>query len=337
METINVVATLSFTAAQLDKLSSVSPRLKVTQITTRNASDLAAVLPDVHVIYTLYALPQPGEAPQLKWVQLHSAGVDHVLDHPLFLNEEVAFTTTSGIHAVPMAEYALAQILAFAHRLPAMFEDKAVKHWTKDRWARYVPAELRGTTIGIVGYGSIGREIARLAAAFGMHVLALKRDVRQLDEDGFTLPGVGDPSGEIPDRIYPAGALHSFLDECDYVVLTVPLTSETRNLINAEALAHMKPEAVLINIARGEIVDEAALVEALRDGKIKGAALDVFAEEPLPEDSPFWELPNMIVSPHVSGFTPYYDERATDLFAENLRRFIAGEPLLNQVNRVRAY
>ncbi len=337
MEKINILVTMPFPQPLIDKITRVSPSLAVTQHEARTAEEITDIVGEVEVIYTWQAIPLAENAPNLRWVQLHSAGADAILQHPLYLQGEVVFTTANGIHAIPMAEYAMAQILAFAHRLPQMFEDKAHLAWSKGRWDRYVPSELHGATLGIVGYGSIGRHVARLAQAFGMRVLAVKRDARKLANERYVVQGVGDPEGELPDRIYPPQALHSFLSECDYVVLTVPLTSQTRHLVDAAALAAMKPNAILINIARGDVVDEQALVAALEQGKIGGAALDVFAEEPLPEGHPFWKLPNVIISPHVGGFTPHYDDRATDIFAENLRRHIAGEPLLNVVDRSRGY
>jgi phosphoglycerate dehydrogenase-like enzyme len=337
METINVLVTMPFPEPLIEKLANVSPRLSVSQIPTEDADELAAVIEGVDVLYALQALPQPENAPRLKWVQLHSAGVDHLLEHPLYTDSEVMFTTTSGIHAIPIAEYVLAQMLAFSHHLPTMMEDKASGKWPKGRWKRYVPSELFGATVGVVGYGSIGRQVARLARACGMKVLALKRDVRRLADDDYTMPGAGDPEGEIPDRIYPPEALHSFLGECDYVVLTLPLTRATRHMIDAAALAAMKPTAVLINVACGGVVDEAALIEALGKKTIAGAGLDVYEKEPLPDDSPLWKLPNVIMSPRVSGFTLHYDDRASDVFAENLRRFVTGESLLNLVDRAHDY
>lgn len=232
----------------------------------------------------------------------------------------------------------MAHILSFAHRIPTMLADTVDRHWPADRWERYVPLELRDSTVGIVGYGSIGREIARLAHAFGMKVLATKRNLRDLSDEGhYTIPGTGDPTGDLADRLYPATAMKAMLRECDYVVVTVPLTTETYHLIDAEALEAMKESAVLINVARGKVVDEAALIEALKEGKIGGAALDVFEEEPLPEDSPLWDAPNVIISPHISGSTKHYNERAAELFAQNLRRFLDGQPLLNTVDRVLNY
>ena len=346
MEEINVLVTMPFPPELIGKLADVSPRLKVVQHEARSSEDLPQEQIDaVDVIYTQSALPNPELAPKLQWVQLHSAGINHIVDSRLYTNSDVTITTASGIHSVNMAEYVLAQMLALGHHIPKMIEDKEQKHWprklddqlSESRWERYVPQELRDRTLGVVGYGSVGREIARLAQAFGMQILAIKRDLRNLEDMSFRLEGTGDPKADIPERIYPVAALHSFLTECDVVVLTTPLTSETTNLIDAQALNAMRNDALLINVSRGGIIAEADLVNALQEGEIGGAALDVFQEEPLPDTSPLWELPNVILSPHVSGFTPHYDDRATDLFAENLRRFIVGEDLINVVDRKRGY
>lgn len=336
-EPINVLVTLSLSEDLIKKLAQVSPRLSIIQQEAHSPEEVADILGEIEILYTWDVFPEPGDAPHLRWVQMHLAGVDQILEHPLFTSSDVIFTTVSGIHATSMAEYVLGQMLAFGHRFLRMMEDKASATWPEGRWKRYVPDELRGATVGIVGYGSVGREVARLAQAFGMRVLAVKRDVRNLASDDYTLPGTGDPEGDIPDRIYPPQALRSFLKECDYVVLTVPLTPETRHMINADALAAMKSDAILINVARGEVVDEEALISALQEGTIGGAALDVYSQEPLPPESPLWALPNVIMSPHVSGFSPHYNERSVELFAENLRRFLAGEELINVVDRKRGY
>ena len=191
--------------------------------------------------------------------------------------------------------------------------------------------------MGIVGYGSLGREIARLARAFGMTVLATKREVRHLADDGWRLNGTGDARAQAVRRLYPPQALKSMLRECDYIVLTVPLTPNTQQLIGAAELEAMKPGAFLVNVSRGRVVDERALAKALRDGGLGGAALDVFETEPLPQDSPLWSMPNVILSPHVSGFTPHYDKRALAVFEDNLRRYLDGKPLLNLVDMQRGY
>ncbi len=319
----------------LARLRAVSPRVVVEPRTAETLEELGDVWQEVEVLYTTRLVPSPEAAPRLRWVQGHFAGVDQLLGHPLL--RSVILTTSSGIHAPAMAEYSLMMILAFAHRLPRMIEYQGRAEWPQQRWALFVPQELRDATIGLVGYGSIGRETARLARAFGMRILALKRHVDQRVDNGWSLPDVGDAAGENVDRLFAPDQLHAMLAECDYVVVAAPLTPETRGLLSAAEFQAMKHEAVIINVARGGVIDEAALIDALRNRVIGGAALDVFEQEPLPADSPLWHLPNVILSPHVSGFTPHYDERAIALFAENLRRYAAGEPLLNVVDVKRGY
>jgi len=320
----------------IENLRAVSPRLAVAQRTAETLEELGdAIWRGVEALYTTGLLPSPERAPDLRWVQGHFAGVDRLLDHPLL--QRVRLTTSSGIHVPAMAEYVVMMMLAFAHHLPRMIRHQQAAEWPADRWKLFVPRELRGSTLGVVGYGSIGREVARIARAFGMRVLAVKRDPTRLEDTGWGLPGAGDQAAESVTRLYPPQALREMLSVCDYVVLSVPLTPETRGLIGAAELKRFKPDAVLINISRGEVIDESALIEALRAGTIGGAALDVFAQEPLPALSPLWHLPNVILSPHVSGFTPRYDERAMALFAENLRRYVNGEDLLNVVDIRRGY
>jgi phosphoglycerate dehydrogenase-like enzyme len=244
------------------------------------------------------------------------------------------------VHAATIAEYAVTMLLALAHRVPRMVEWQGRGGWPPDeqRWPLFVPAEVRGATLGIVGYGSIGRELARIAkSAFGMRVLASKRDPRRRTDDGYCLPGTGDPEGRLPDEWLGHAQLDSLLARSDVVVLCAPLTPETRGLIGDAALRRMKPSAYFINVGRGASVDEAALTRALRERWIAGAAIDVFAQEPPPAGHPFYGLDNVILSPHVSGFLPSYDEKCSVLFAENLRRYLAGEPLLNLVDRARGY
>jgi len=253
------------------------------------------------------------------------------------------------VHAATVAEYALTVLLALAHRVPRMVEWRAKGGWPPDveRWALFVPSEIRGATLGIIGYGSIGRELARMAkSAFAMTVLACKRDPSRRADDGYALPGTGDPEGRLPDAWFPPDKLLDLLARSDVVVMAAPLTRETERMIDARALAAMKPSAYFINVGRGASVDEAALAQALAEKRIAGAAVDVFAQEPPPSGHPLydWGAPgapqashNVIVSPHVSGFLPSYDDKCTDLFAENLRRFLAGAPLLNLVDRAKGY
>ena len=337
MDTISVVSTLSFSDELLDRLRSVSPRLVVTQQTASAADELpAGWLDQVEVLYTGSALPDPARTPRLRWVQMHSAGVDHLQDTPLW-RSDVAVTTSSGIHAPNIAEYVLAMMLAFARRLPRMLAYQARAEWPSQRWEKFATPELRRATVGVMGYGSIGREIGRLAHAFGMRVLGLRRSAGTGRPPEFELPELAGRPGAEPDLLFTPDQLAEMLPACDYVVLALPHTPATYHFINEAALRAMKPSALLVNIGRGALVDEAALARALREGWIAGAALDVFEQEPLPADSPLWKMDNVIISPHIAGFTPHYDERAAALFAENLRRYLAGEPLLNQVERGRGY
>ena len=334
-ESLEVLVTMPFTDAQLDRLRAVSPRLTVARADA-TAADYAAT--DV-----LYAVSPPRDlahAPRLAWVQLHMAGVNALYDHPLYASSTLPITTTSGVHAATVAEYAMTMLLALAHRVPRMGEWKAKGGWPPDleRWPLFVPSGVRGATLGIIGYGSIGRELARMAkSAFAMTILACKRDPSRRADDGYALPGTGDPEGRLPDAWFSPDALMELLARSDVVVNAAPLTRETERMIDARALAAMKPSAYFINVGRGASVDEAMLARALAEQRIAGAAVDVFAAEPPPPGHPLYALENVIVSPHVSGFLPSYDDKCTDLFAENLRRFLAGEPLLNLVDRARGY
>ncbi|HEX6211335.1 MAG TPA: D-2-hydroxyacid dehydrogenase [Methylomirabilota bacterium] len=332
---LTVLVTMPFNEHQLERLRRISPDLRVTREDPATA-DYART--DV-----LYAGAPPRDldrAPNLKWVQLHMAGVDALAEHPLYAQSAIPLVTASGVHAATIAEYAITVLLALAHRVPRMVEWQGRGSWPPDeqRWPLFVPSEVRGATLGIIGYGSIGRELARMAkAAFAMTVLACKRDPSQRRDTGYTLPGTGDPEGLLPDAWVGPDGLPELLARSDVVVMCAPLTRETRRLVGARELALMKASAYFINVGRGASVDETALVQALGAGRIAGAAVDVFAQEPPPPGHPLYALDNVIVSPHVSGFLPSYDDKCTDLFAENLRRYLAGAPLLNVVDRARGY
>lgn len=333
---IEVLVTMPFPENLLNKLRAVSPDIQVKQYVGPNGRYPEDHATTAEIIYTLGSLPRLEVAPNLRWVQLHSAGVNHISNNPIW-HSDILLTSASGIHAPNMAQYALAQILAWAQRMPTWFKVKNEGSWPNNRWENYLPTELRGQTLGIAGYGSIGRELARLAACFGMTILAAKRDARHITDNGYILPSTGDPQGSLPHRIYPGEATRSMVAECDFVVNTLPDTEKTHHLFNEDIFRAMKPSAFFINVGRGGTVNEKDLIRALKKGWIGGAGLDVFEEEPLPNDSPLWRLENVILTPHVSGFTPRYDERATDLFAENLRRYLHGKPLLNLVSRETGY
>ncbi len=309
------------------------------QIIHRTDAIPAHLWREVEILYTSFAtaLPSPEQAPRLKWVQLYSAGIDSIVHQPLF-RTAVVFTTASGVHATPMAEYVFTMILAWFHRFPQLLAWKQREQWPTgaERQSLFLSEEVSGKTLGIVGYGSIGREVARAAKAFGMHVLAMQHSSNHSDS-GFRFPGTGDPEGSLPDRYYTPDQLHMLLGESDIVLIAVPLTAKTAGMFDRAAFAAMKPTAFLINIARGEVCDEAALIDALTEKHIGGAALDVFHQEPLPAHHPLWGLPNVFISPHTAGLTPHYNERAATIFEENLRRYLTGEPLLNVADKTEGY
>ncbi|HYE91058.1 MAG TPA: D-2-hydroxyacid dehydrogenase [Terriglobales bacterium] len=331
----DVLVTMPFSDAQLERLRAVSPELRVTCAEPATA--------DYSRAEVLYAGAPPRDlrlAPRLRWVQLHMAGVNALHDHPLYTQSPATLTTTSGVHAATIAEYAITMLLALAHRVPTMVEWQRRGGWPPDdqRWPLFVPTEIRGATLGVIGYGSIGRELARMATtAFAMRVLACKRDPSRPRDTGYCAPGTGDPEGRLPEAWFPPAKLHEMLARSDVVVMAAPLTKDTEAMIGATALAAMKRSAYFINVGRGATVDERALAAALRERRLAGAAIDVFAQEPPPAGHPFYALDNVIVSPHVSGFLPSYDDRCAELFAENLRRYLADAPLLNQVDRATGY
>jgi len=257
-------------------------------------------------------------APRLRWVHSRSAGVDGVL-FPALVESPVPLTNSRGVFSRSLAEFVLASVLYFAKGLRRMVDSQAA-----GRWDPFPPEMVQGRTLGIVGYGDIGRETARAARAVGMRVLALRRQP----------PAAGD---DLAHEIVGPEGLHGLLGRADYVVLATPLTAETRGLIDARALAAMQRRAVLINVGRGAVVDEPALIEALQEGRIRGAALDVFAQEPLPEGHAFYRLENVLLSPHCADQVEGWLTEATDAFLENLERFRAGQPLQNVVDKTRGY
>jgi phosphoglycerate dehydrogenase-like enzyme len=337
-EPVEVLITLPFPENLVAQLKAVSPRLQITVRKGKKPDDIPAeIWAKAEVLYTGSLLPTPEQAPNLHWIQFHYAGIDHALDAPILHKPGLIATTLSGAAASQVAEYIVMMFLALGHRMPDMMAHQRRSEWPKDRWERFTPLELRGSTVGIVGYGSIGRQVARLLQPFGAKVLATKRDVMHPQDSDYTPEDMGDPSGDFAFRLYPAQALRSMLKECQFVAVTVPKTAETISLIGAEELSAMRPGSYLVDVSRGGIIDHAALVSALKERRIAGAALDVFPEEPLPGESPLWKLPNVIITPHVSGVTLHYDERAVALFIENLQRYLADLPLHNRFHTKEGY
>lgn len=280
------------------------------------------------------ALPSDRRAaPSLRWLQVLSAGVETVVGSGSW-PRGIVLTNARGAYAGSIAQYTIAAILRVAERMDARAAQQRLAQWPKGE-AGFVGRRVRGQTLVIVGYGGIGREIGRLAHALGMRVLAVKARPQERIDTAFRLPGTGDPEGLIPERFIRLDRLADAFAEADFVSITLPITPRTRGLVSAEALAALRPHAWLINTGRGPVVDEGALLSLLQEGRIGGAVLDVFSEEPLPRKSPLWRLPNVVITPHVAGAEA--DEELEALVSENLRRFVAGEPLVNQVDPERGY
>ncbi|HYL60725.1 MAG TPA: D-2-hydroxyacid dehydrogenase [Candidatus Acidoferrales bacterium] len=330
---MKIVSTVALQPGHRAAIAAAAPGAEIVDRPARSAEEVFALTRDgCDVMLTFITPPEIAKhAPGLKWIQLLSAGADHALSQPL-IESNTALTTASGIHATPIAEYTLASMLAYAHRMHLSMRAQMRHEWMRSGQFRGSIDEIRGKTIGIVGYGSIGRETARLAAAFGMTVLALKRDPGDKADNGWCPTGLGDPAGSIPELFFGPDQREEILRESDYVSVTLPLTATTRKFIGAREIGAMKPDAYIVNIGRGEVIDESALVAALKSGAIGGAGLDVFEREPLPAESPLWELENTILTPHISGANRTYMDKACELFADNLRRFVARRPLLNVVD-----
>jgi phosphoglycerate dehydrogenase-like enzyme len=258
------------------------------------------------------------EEPELRWVQSHGVGVDGLLNEEL-IESDLILTNGATLHTVPMAETVMALLLAATKRLPEHAADQQAR-----RWRRLPKRELRGSTVGIIGLGRIGTEVARLCAAFGARVIGLRRTPQATPP-----PGV--------ERVYGPDGLHDLLAASDYVVLTLSLNPTSRGLLGAAEIAAMQPTAVLVNVARGDVVDEPALIEALRDERLAYACLDTFQREPLPSESPLYDLPNVLITPHNSASSPHMEERVIELFLDNLGRLVRGEELLNVVDKRRGY
>ncbi|MHB0869721.1 MAG: D-2-hydroxyacid dehydrogenase [Chloroflexota bacterium] len=273
-----------------------------------------------------FRLPGPlEEAKSLRWIQLVSAGAEHLFEAGID-RTDVLVTTVSGIHGNAIAEYTLCAMVMLARRMPLVLRESERHQWKPGRLRTYYGEELWGKTLGILGLGAIGQRVAGMARCIGMRVLGLRRS-----------GGSDDLPEDLVDGVYRPEGLMEMLPRCDFVLVVLPLTPETRGLIGERELRAMKPSAHLINVARGHIVDEAALARALREGWIAGAAFDVFGQEPLPPESEIWDLPNLIVTPHIAGGTLPYLDRATEVFRGNLRRYLAGEPMVNVLDKEKGY
>ena len=333
MRPLVVFASVPFSEEEWQQLRAVAPDVRIRQAVGEGASVVEDHIADaeVAVIYGHQDF-DPVKAPNLRWVLTASAGVDALIGGQLW-NSPVQIVNASGIHAYSIAELVFAMILALRHRLPYLLRAQQEHRWAQREPQAQPAGELHGLTMGVIGYGSIGREVGRLAKAFGMRLLATTIDPKLRADTGFRLPGAGDPEGVLPDMLGGPDFQHELLRQSDIVVVCVPSAPHTRHLLAADELASMKQGALLINVARGAVVDEEALVQALRNGHLGGAGLDVFAQEPLPQESPLWDMENVIITPHIAGASPLYWRRLMMLLVENVRRYLAGQPLLNVVDK----
>ena len=323
---LKVVSTFPFTTAsqQLLKEAAATEAVVVT-----TADELSVHFPDAEILCS-DNIPANWRtlAPRLRWLQFPGAGVDSLAKTGLLdANSGVIVTTAAGIHAVTISEYVFGSMLMFNWNWPQMVRLQDEHVWARSAtWYNLGGRDLVGQTLGIIGLGNIGRRIAQLGHAFGMRVLGTRRSIHNSEDQK---PDV--------DQSFPPEQLHELLSLSDYVVISVPLTRETEKLIGETELRIMRPNTYLVNIARGRVIDEQALIRALREGWIAGAGLDVTEEEPLPTESPLYSMPNVILTPHISGNSAHYDTRLAALFADNLKRYRTGQQLQNRYEPSRGY
>ena len=309
--------------AQVERLRREFP--EHTFVRADNEGEALREIPPADIAFSSVLNPSHlAAAPRLKWIHSPAAGVGGML-FPAMVASPVVISNSRGNSATTIAEHVIAVTLAFFRGLPLAWRRQAERVWAQDEFdAGAMIRTLRGTRVLVVGVGAIGGETARLFAAFGAHVAGIRRR-----PDGPPAPGV--------DEMHGPDALHDQLKQADVVVIAAPQTSQTWHLVGDAEMDAMKPSALLINVSRGKLIDEPALVHALERGKLRGAALDVFEHEPLDPASPLWSRDDVLITPHVSGFHANYWPEATRLFAENLRRFVAGQPLVNLVDKQAGY
>jgi phosphoglycerate dehydrogenase-like enzyme len=307
------------TRDQVDAVQALVPDLRV--VVTRDRSQIEGMLDDIEIAAGHVPTELVPRMPKLRWFQQWGAGADWLLRHPEAVEMDFVLTNASGVHPIQISEHIIGMLLMFARAL-----HHAVRAQTRREWWRGTTAdvfELAEKTMLLVGVGAIGERTALLAEALGMRVEGIRNNASQNVAHVAAMYG--------PDQ------LRERLPHADVVVLTVPLSQSTRNMIGANELRAMKPTAYLINIGRGGTINETALVQALREGWIAGAGLDVCEEEPLPPESPLWDMEQVIITAHYAGMTPRYNERAMAIFLDNLRRFRDGAPLRNQVDKQAGY
>jgi phosphoglycerate dehydrogenase-like enzyme len=304
----------------LEAIRAAAPGADVVRVSGREWEGRRAELaPRVEVVIGMLPLADLRALPKLRWLQQTGAGADWLLRAPEIAASELILTNASGVHAIPIAEHILALMFVLSRRMHRFVKAQLSHEWFR----RGRLGELDGATLGIVGVGAIGAKTAEKARGLGMRVLGLRRNAAK------SCPHV--------ERMYGPDGLGELLAQSDWVAVAAALTPETRHLIGENELRQMKPSAYLINIARGSVIDETALIRALQEERIAGAGLDVFEREPLPSDSPLWDMRNVVITPHFAGMTPHYSTRVIEIFCDNLRRYQRNEPLRNVVDKQLAY
>jgi len=304
----------------LAQIQALAPDMSI--LVTHDREEIESVLDEIEIAVGGFPRELLPGARNLRWLQQWGAGADWLLRYPEAVELDFVLTNVSGVHAIPISEHILAFLLAFGRGFHLAIRAQGRCEWFSYEQQKDI-FELVGKTMLLVGVGAIGERTAQVAAALGMRVLGVRRD-----------PSVDAPGVE---AMFGPDQLLDLLPEADFVVLAIPHTHETEGVIGERELRAMKPTAHLINIGRGGIIQEGALIRALQEGWIAGAGLDVFETEPLPEDSPLWDMDNVIITAHYAGATPHYDERAMAIFLDNLRRYQAGEPLCNVVDKKIGY
>lgn len=338
-KTIQVLVTVPLAEDILAKLRRISPNIKLSCYRSNTPDDIPIeIWNKAEILYTSRVLPPNMESvPKLRWIQVQWSGVDHFLESPFLDNPDIKITTSSGADILQIAEHIILMFLALGHHIPSIVNYQKKTEWPADRWERFSPRLLSGSVIGIVGYGSIGRQLARLLYPFGPKILATKRNVFEPGDHDYIPDGLGDPDSIYVHRLYPGKAIRHMLKECDFVVIALPKTKSNLDLIGQAEFSVLKPTSYLVDVSRGGIVNHNALITALKEQKIAGAALDVFPTEPLPADSLLWKMSNVIITPHIAGISNNYDEQVLEVFRANLLRYLAGEKLLNQFDPDRGY
>lgn len=307
-----------------ENLQKEFPQFEVVRVTSYDGIDPVLSVTEIMFTQSISA-EQFASARQLRWIHSPAAAV-HQFIFPELVESDVILTNAREVHGIGVAEHVMALILAIAKRIPESVRFQQEHVWGQEIFwnRRACPLDITGATIGVVGFGSIGSNVAKYAKAMGMKVIVVRER-----------PGSVRP--EFVDEELPSSKLEEMLSQADYVVLSPPLTSQTRGMIGRRQFAKMKSTTYLINVGRGPLLDETALVDALRNHRIAGAALDVFDQEPLPADSPLWDLENLLITPHTAGMAGNLWQRHYALFSENVRRFLKGEPLLGLVDKRRGY